>query len=115
MGSAAWAFHADSFMARRFDNQSAHSFTSRSLMTNRLENSVYEELTDSLARAKKQSSTVLSEGQSATVSPAIDCEGISANFTAEQEDFDPLAGKHHRNKTNSPKRQSMIFTRTWLR
>ena len=58
-----WVFIADLSIASKFDNQSAYALTSQSALTNRLHDSVYDDLTDSLAQAKKNSSMVLQGSQ----------------------------------------------------
>jgi hypothetical protein len=66
-------------------------------MPDRLNDSVYEELSDSLARAKRQSSTVLTGSQNAH---HVALESLLAEFrrdyAAEVESSKLLAGRHPR-------------------
>ena len=92
-----WTTDSDAFLATSFNNQSAHSFSGLFPMTDRLEDSVYDELTDSLTKAKKQSSTALTESQSAH---SFALQSIVSEFqqdiAVEQEDSELLVIKHFR-------------------
>jgi hypothetical protein len=92
-----WTFNADLYLATRFDNQSAYAFSSPFSMIDRLKDSVYGELADSLAKARKQSPPALTGNQS-THSLALQSviREFQHNFTTEQEDSDLLVGNHFR-------------------
>jgi hypothetical protein len=81
----------------KFDNQSAHPSFSASFMADRLKDSVYGELTDSSAKAKMQSSAVLTGSQNIrNLALQSIIEEFQQNFTGEQEDSETLVGKHFR-------------------
>jgi hypothetical protein len=103
--SFAWAVNANLYMRTRFENQSAHVFSGPSSITDRLEDSVYGDLTDSLTRAKKQSFVELTEGQSAhSLAVQSIMKEFQHDFTAAQENSELLVGAHFRNQVKLAKK-----------
>jgi hypothetical protein len=90
-------FDTDAFAAMGFDHQFAHPFSSPSLMTNRLHDSVYGELTNSMVRTKKQSDAVLTGSQNAhSLALQSLVNDFKQNIKIEQDDWEMLVGKHFR-------------------
>jgi hypothetical protein len=100
------AFLAGLYLATRFDNQSAHSFTSQSFMTDLPKDAAYEALTDTFAKARKKSPQVLTESQS-TRNLALQSimQEFQQNYVIDdQEASELLAGKHTRKQDKLTKK-----------
>ena len=85
----------DLYMATRFDNQSAHSFSGPSLMNNRLKDVSFDELSESLTQVEKQS-LVTAAGSQRARNLALQSlmQEFQQNFESSQEDAELLIGKH---------------------
>jgi hypothetical protein len=94
-----WATSADLYVAARFDAHSLKSFSDPSLTSDRHEYPLYDEMTDSVAKAKRRPLAAIAKDQNARdFAMQSILTGMQYHFETRREAHEPFAGKHSRER-----------------